>query len=98
ARSRSHRPVVDQDASGRLGRPLLTVLAVLGGAIRRPRPPEWLGLGAGGVELGDERAHANAFADCSVSSEPRKNTILPSAKRHQCCMYMHAELPVVRTL
>lgn len=35
-----------------------------------------------------------ALTDCSVSSEPRKNTIFPSAKRHQCCMYIAVLLPV----
>src|SRR5947209_8846726 len=40
----------------------------------------------------------NAAADCSESSEPRKNTILPSAKRHQCCMYIDAVLPVALTV
>ena len=29
-----------------------------------------------------------------MSSEPRKKTILPSAKRNQCCMYIAAVLPV----
>ena len=52
-----------------------------------------------GVERGDEGAHAvKASADCAVSSEPRKNTILPSAKRHQCCMYIDAVLPVALTV
>ena len=40
--------------------------------------------------------YENAVADCSVSSEPRKNTIFPSAKRHQCCMCIAARLPVAR--
>ncbi len=42
--------------------------------------------------------YEKAAADCSVSSEPRKNTIFPSAKRHQCCMYIAAVLPVACTV
>ena len=53
---------------------------------------------AGAVEPGDERAHANAAADCSVSSEPRKKTILPPSNRHQCCMYIAAVRPVAVTV
>src|SRR5262249_45246738 len=50
------------------------------------------------VELCDEGRHPNAAADCAESSEPRKNTIFPSAKRHQCCMYIDAVLPVDLTV
>src|SRR2546422_1329169 len=39
----------------------------------------------------------NAAAVASLSSAPRKNTTLPSAKRHQCCMVMAADLPVAMT-
>src|SRR5689334_16101106 len=44
------------------------------------------------------RAHEKAAADCSLSSEPRKYVIFPSAKRNQCCMCIAARLPVALTV
>ena len=54
--------------------------------------------GPGTIGRDRPAGYENAAADCSVSSEPRKNTILPSAKRHQCCMFIAARLPVAFTV
>jgi hypothetical protein len=40
----------------------------------------------------DNREVSAHAADCSVSSEPRKHVIFPSAKRHRCCMCIAALL------